>query len=166
MDLRALPPGKTRMPAQAAGIFLFYGAKEAFVSFVMVGLVPAGLREVDGTLNWLQSDHLASVRLMTNGSGAVIAENHYRPYGQRTELLAKRSICRVNPRAGLASGTTRKRASPISMPVTTTPSSPASSPPTGSTPRNPASEQTDTHMPRITRWHTRIPAGTNLSAPP
>ena len=60
----------------------------------------AGVREVDGTLNWLQSDHLASVRLMTNGSGAVIAENHYRPYGQRTELLAKRSICRVNPRAG------------------------------------------------------------------
>ena len=46
----------------------------------------AGVREVDGTLNWLQSDHLASIRLMTDGSGAVIAENHYRPYGQRSEL--------------------------------------------------------------------------------
>ncbi|MGV2974288.1 RHS repeat domain-containing protein [Roseibium alexandrii] len=44
-----------------------------------------GVRKAGSEINWLQRDHLSSVRLMTNASGAVIAENHFRPYGARTD---------------------------------------------------------------------------------
>lgn len=81
------PDGTRAGKASGGQLSLYFGADEEITPEGRKIRHPhAGVREVDGTLNWLQSDHLASIRLMTNGSGAVIAENHYRPYGQRTEL--------------------------------------------------------------------------------
>ncbi|MGV2976824.1 RHS repeat domain-containing protein [Roseibium alexandrii] len=45
-----------------------------------------GVRKAGSEINWLQRDHLSSVRLMTNAAGAIIAENHFRPYGARTDV--------------------------------------------------------------------------------
>ncbi|WP_168206218.1 RHS repeat-associated core domain-containing protein [Labrenzia sp. PHM005] len=53
-----------------------------------------GVRKAGSSINWLQRDHLSSVRLMSNASGAIIAENHFRPYGARTDLQVAAGVPR------------------------------------------------------------------------
>jgi RHS repeat-associated protein len=45
----------------------------------IVGKLGAG-----GAKEWLHRDHLASVRLVTDGAGARVQRSHYRPYGDRS----------------------------------------------------------------------------------
>ena len=46
----------------------------------------ADVRKAGSTINWLHRDHLSSVKLMSNASGAVISENSFRPYGERADV--------------------------------------------------------------------------------
>lgn len=45
----------------------------------------ADVRKSGTDISWMHQDHLSSVKLMSDATGAVIAENFYRPYGERSD---------------------------------------------------------------------------------
>ncbi|MCG7288258.1 DUF6531 domain-containing protein [Cellulomonas sp. ACRRI] len=46
------------------------------------GTTPAAQREADGTVRYLHTDGIGSVRMVTDEAGAVVAGTDYQPYGQ------------------------------------------------------------------------------------
>lgn len=89
------PEGKRLKKTSAGDTTLYLGADEEITpSGERIKHPYSDVRKVGTTINWMQRDHLSSVRLMTDATGAVISENHFRPYGERTDVQVSLTVPR------------------------------------------------------------------------
>ncbi|WP_420336453.1 RHS repeat domain-containing protein [Roseibium sp.] len=81
------PDGKRLKKIAGGQTTLYLGADEE--------ITPAGthikhphsdVRKAGTEINWMHRDHLSSVKLMSDAAGAVISENFFRPYGERSDV--------------------------------------------------------------------------------
>ncbi|WP_306143146.1 RHS repeat domain-containing protein [Roseibium sp. MMSF_3412] len=81
------PDGKRLKKITGGQTTLYLGADEE--------ITPAGthikhphsdVRKAGTGINWMHRDHLSSVKLMSDATGAVISENFFRPYGERSDV--------------------------------------------------------------------------------
>ncbi len=89
------PEGKRLKKTSAGDTTLYLGADEEITpSGDRIKHPYSDVRKVGATINWMQRDHLSSVRLMTDATGTVISENHFRPYGERTDVQVSLTVPR------------------------------------------------------------------------
>ena len=110
----------------------------------------------DGIKYWLHRDHLASVRMVTDASGAVVEQSRYAAYGERLGGGGQTSKGFIGERHDPESGLVHP------LPATWTRSTVASSRPTTGIRRCPASAPIATPMPRTTRSIRRIGTGMTM----
>ncbi len=81
-------PDDKRLKKITGGVTTLYlGNDEEHLSDgTVIKHIDGTVRRVGSVSNWIQRDHLSSIRLMTDTTGTQIAENRYRPYGERTDV--------------------------------------------------------------------------------
>ncbi len=81
------PDDKRLKKVTGGNTTLYLGDDEEHLSDgTVIKHIDGMVRRVGSVSNWIHRDHLSSVRLMTDATGTQIAENRYRPYGERTDV--------------------------------------------------------------------------------
>ncbi len=81
------PDDKRLKKVTGGNTTLYLGDDEEHLSDgTVIKHIDGTVRRVGSVSNWMHRDHLSSIRLMTDATGTQIAENRYRPYGERTDV--------------------------------------------------------------------------------
>lgn len=89
------PDGARLKKVTGGNTTLYLGADEEITSDGTHIKHPlADVRKSGTDISWMHRDHLSSVKLMSDTVGAVIAENFYRPYGERSDEQSPLSVPR------------------------------------------------------------------------
>jgi uncharacterized protein RhaS with RHS repeats len=54
----------------------------------MTKYLPGDAKRVGSTTYWMHRDHLSSIRVVTDATGAVVQRSSYRPYGERQNSVS------------------------------------------------------------------------------
>ncbi len=103
------PDGKRLKKISASGTTLYLGADVELANGVWTKYLHADVKVVGtggaAVTSWLHRDHLASIRKITNASGAVAEGTAYKPYGRQTgaELTQSKTFIgeKWDPETGL-----------------------------------------------------------------
>ncbi|WP_306143142.1 RHS repeat-associated core domain-containing protein [Roseibium sp. MMSF_3412] len=81
------PDGKRLKKTTGGQTTLYLGADEEITpAGTHIKHPHADVRKAGTEINWMHRDHLSSVKLMSDATGAVISENFFRPYGERSDV--------------------------------------------------------------------------------
>ncbi|KZM43808.1 hypothetical protein OA90_27125 [Labrenzia sp. OB1] len=91
------PDGRRLKKTTAGNTTLYLGPDEEITpDSVHIKHPLPDVRIADSEKSWLHRDHLNSVKLVSGATGTVIAENLFRPYGERTDVQALAGQPRVS----------------------------------------------------------------------